>query len=242
MAASHIRVLVTWSAQGGIGGCYDLCDWASNVYEIRAFSPGVLPPETDAVVAAAPPPPVDAAQAVCFREIVPLVTLADSGAGALLIGDAVLQPRGGARGGAWVSLTSVGAHRNGAVEFSQIVRPRVDCVRFNFLLLTLYVRIGGGTSMPGEGLVISLVDASRQTPGATRFLAGCGTRPALPANAISVVLDTADSDATCDEPGTGARLVSTLNGEGREPSIVASNTIGVRITQERRLATHPVHY
>jgi hypothetical protein len=88
-------------------------------------------------------------------------------------------------------------------------------VRSNFMLLTVYVRIGGGMSMPGEGLVVSLVDASRQTPGATRFMAGCGTRAALPVNALSVVLDTSIGDATCDEPGTGARIVSTLAGRAR---------------------------
>jgi hypothetical protein len=155
-----------------------LCDWATNVYELRAYSPGLLPSDT---AGAPPPPPVEGPQ-VCSSDVVPLVTLTEDGAGTLLRGDAALQPRGGGmRGDAWVSLTGVKAASSGSVEFSRVVNPQLECgcVRTVFLHLKLYVRMGGGTSMPGEGLVISMVDASKQTPGATRFLAGCGTRPAL---------------------------------------------------------------
>ena len=238
VAASYVRLLVTWSAHGNIGGCHDMCDWATNVYELHAYSPGALPeaPEANAAVVLAPPPPLATPQAECTRAIVPLVTLQDDGAGALLRGDAALLPRGGGKGGAaWVSLTGISAQRSGAIEFSRVVHPRVECscLYTNFLLLTVYVRTGGGTTMPGEGLVVSLVDANRQTPGATRYLAGCGTRPALPADAISVVLDSSDSDPTCDEPGSGARLVSTLDRGAREPLVVLSNTIGVRVPQFR---------
>jgi hypothetical protein len=245
VVASHIRLQVTWSAHGGIGGCFDLCDWATNVYEVRAFSPGAYPAEVDAAEAQTPPPAAEAPQAVCSREVVPLVAQADSGAGALLSGDAALQPRGdGLRGGGWVLLTGVQARRSGAVEFSKVIRPRLDCgcVRSNFMLLTVYVRIGGGMSMPGEGLVISLVDASRQTPGATRFMAGCGTRAALPVNALSVVLDTSIGDATCDEPGTGARIVSTLEGPDREPLVLMSNTLGFSISRFRNERWVPIQF
>jgi hypothetical protein len=245
VAALHIRLQVTWSAEGGIGGCFDLCDWATNVYEVRAFSPGAYPAEVDAAEAQTPPPAAEAPQAVCSREVVPLVAQADSGAGALLSGDAALQPRGdGLRGGGWVLLTGVQARRSGAVEFSKVIRPRLDCgcVRSNFMLLTVYVRIGGGMSMPGEGLVVSLVDASRQTPGATRFMAGCGTRAALPVNALSVVLDTSIGDATCDEPGTGARIVSTLAGPDREPLVLSSNTLGFSITRFRNERWVPIQF
>ena len=235
VVASYVRVLITWSAHGGIGGCYDLCDWATNVYELRAYSPGLMPSAMAGAAGAPPPPPLEAPQ-VCSSDVVPLVTQADGGAGALLRGDAALQPRGdGLRGAAWVSLTGVKADGSGSVEFSRVVNPDLECgcVHTVFLNLKLYVRMGGGTSMPGEGLVISLVDASKQSPGATRFLAGCGTRPALPAHAISVVLDTSDSDPTCDEPSTGVRLVSTLGGEQEAPVVVVSNTLGVRTTQFR---------
>jgi hypothetical protein len=89
--------------------------------------------------------------------------------------------------------------------------------------LTLYVRMGGGV-MPGDGLAISLVDASKQTPGRTVFMPGCGMRAALPAHALSIVFDTAVSDPGCDEPGTGARVVSTLPGV-EEPPVVLVSTL-----------------
>ena len=124
-----------------------------------------------------------------------------------------------------------------------MVRPLVDCgcPSRNFLFFTVYVRMGGGASMPGEGLVISLVDARRQTPGATRFLQGCGTRPALPANAISVVFDSSDTDPACDEPGTGVRAVSTLDGERHAP-LLLGNTLDMRTSSFRNGDWVPIQF
>jgi len=246
VTASFLRLRITWSSQGGIGGCESLCDWATNVYEFRAYSPGALPAEALDSSMLAPAAPAAAADEACLlREVVPLLEQADDGAGAVLRDDAALQPRGGgAHGGAWMSLTAADqAHRSGSVEFGHVVRPLQDCgcPSRNFMFFTVYVRMGGGASMPGEGLVISIVDAKRQTPGATRFLAGCGTRPALPANAISVVFDSSDSDPACDEPGTGVRAVSTLDGE-RHPPLLLGNTLDMRTTQFRNGDWVPIQF
>ena len=104
VAASFLRLSITWSSQGGIGGCESLCDWATNVYEFRAYSHGALPPEAlDSTMLAPPTPETVADEACLLREVVPLLTQADDGAGAALRDDAALQPRGGgAHGGAWV--------------------------------------------------------------------------------------------------------------------------------------------
>ena len=242
-AARFVRLQVTWSSHGGIGGCEDLCDWATNVYELRAYSPGRLPAEALDGAAVSPPPPA-ALQPGCSRQVVPLVVQEDARS-VLLSGDAARQPRGdGVRGAEWVSLTSADqAQRSGTAEFSRVIRPLQDCgcPSRNFLLLTVYVRLGGGTSMPGEGLAISLVDARRQTPGATRFLAGCGTRPALPADAVSIVLDTSDSDPSCDEPGTGVRAVSTLQ-EGATAPLLLGNTLDMRTSSFRNGSWMPIQF
>ena len=243
-AARFVRLQVTWSSHGGIGGCEDICDWATNVYELRAYSPGRLPAEAVDGDAVAPPPPDAALQPGCPRHVVPLV-VQDDVSRVRLSGDAARQPRGdGVRGAEWMSLTGANqAHRSGTAEFSRVVRPLEDCgcVNRNFLLLTMYVRLGGGTSMPGEGLAISLVDARRQTPGATRFMAGCGTRPALPADAVSVVLDTSDSDPACDEPGTGVRAVSTLQ-EGATKPLLLGNTLDMRTSSFRNGRWVPIQF
>ena len=216
------------------------------MYEFRAYSPGALPAEAlDSAMLAPPAPAAVADEACLLREVVPLLTQADDGAGAVLRDDAAQQPRGdGAHGGAWVSLTEADQpHRSGTVEFSHVVRPLLDCgcPSRNFLFFTVYVRMGGGASMPGEGLVISLVDARRQTPGATRFLPGCGTRPALPANAISVVFDSSDTDPACDEPGTGVRAVSTLDGERHAP-LLLGNTLEMRTSSFRNGDWVPIQF
>jgi hypothetical protein len=156
---------------------------------------------------------------------VKLIDQAPSGAGATLSGGAALRAIGSGHAPAAgsVSLTAAAAAGFGAVEFARVIRPAEDCrcEASHMLALMVYVRMGGG-SLPGEGLVISLVDATKQTPGATRFMPGCGVRAALPAHAVSIALDTADSDASCDEPGTGARIVSTLGGAAAPPLVVSS--------------------
>jgi hypothetical protein len=244
--ASFVKLTVTWSAAGGVGGCADQCDWASDVYDFRALSPGALP-------AAAPPPPPPAApqhEAVsppgcdAAAPAVTLIQQSPAGAEATLTGGAAQRERGaGHAGDAGATLTGAAASAassTGAVEFTRIIRPAEDCrcEEAHMLALTVYIWMGGGV-LPGEGLVISLVDATRQTPGATRFMSGCGVRAALPAHALSIVLDTADSDAACDEPGTGARIVSTLDGEDAPPRVMSS-TLELGTSAFRRGAWTPV--
>jgi hypothetical protein len=243
--ATHVKLTVTWSSDGGVGGCFDLCDWATNVYELRALSPGVAPVALPLPPLAPPPPPAVAtapAAPACASPSETLVaqdTLPDS---FVLRGDATAgAPASGRHGLGSVTLTAARPLSAGAVEFSRVIRPRGDCDspcadQQRMLLVTVYVWLGSGSgsSMPGEGLVISLVDASRQTPGATRYLPGCGTRAALPAHALSVVLDTSDSDPRCDEPGTGARIVSTLGDADEAPPLVLCSTLEMSTAAFRR--------
>jgi hypothetical protein len=228
VTASFVKLTITWSSAGGVGGCADLCDWATDVHELRAFSPGALP-----AAAATSRPLTPGSQAFggddCDEPAVALITQPPSGAGAALTGGATLRAAGAghAPDAGSATLTAAAASRasTGAVEFTRIIRPAADCTCASLpsrpLMLSMYVWIGGGV-LPGEGLVVSMVDATQQTPGATRFMPGCGVRAALPAHAISVVLDTADSDPACDEPGTGARIVSTLDGEDAPPRVTSS--------------------
>ena len=217
VAASHARMTITWSTAGGIGGCDDLCDFATNLYALRVFGPGALPPAAQsAAEAAAPPPPP------CISDPRVLITSSEA---AVLTGDAALSTAGSGYDGRSRSTQLTAANlpgSSGAAEFAVIVRPAVDCPCIeDGVLLTFYVWLGAGV-MPGEGVVLSLVDASRQTPGKTVYMRGCGVTAALPANAISVVLDTASSDPECDAPGAGVRLVSTLMGADAPPLVLAS--------------------
>jgi hypothetical protein len=233
VTASFVKMTVTWSTAGGVGGCADLCDWACDVYDFRVLSPGALPP------AAHVPRPLEAADVLgpgCDAPTVTLVEQLPSGAGATLSGGAALLARGAghAPDAGAVALTGSASASFGAVEFNRVIRPAQDCrcEALHMLALTAYVKMGGGV-LPGEGLAISLVDATKQTPGATLFMPGCGMRAALPVHAMSIVFDTAVSDATCDEPGTGGRVVSTLGGEDAPPRVLSS-TLEQGTTRFRR--------
>jgi hypothetical protein len=220
--ASYVKLVVTWSDHGGIGGCNDLCDWASNIHTFGVFGPGALP-RGDVLP---PPPPQQQQQAApaCVPPVSSLLSQSTASDGFVLTGNAALgAPGSGKRGAGSVRLTGAAAASAGAIEFSRILHPATDCGcgETHLLGMTLYVRMGGGV-MPGDGLAISLVDASKQTPGRTVFMPGCGVRAALPAHALSIVFDTAVSDPGCDEPGTGARVVSTLLGAQEPPAVLVS--------------------
>ena len=225
-SAAFVRLVVTWSAAGGVGGCNDLCDWASKIYELDTFGPGFLPPAwTNGDV---PPPPAPSLSAPpaqsCFDA--DLVLQSDMESSVVLTGNAVITAAGsGMRGASSVALTPPEPHRFGTAEYARIIRPTVDCscAAVNFLIVTAYVWLGASASMPGEGLVISLVDARRQTPGKTVFKRGCGTRPLLPEASVSFVLDTGDSDPSCDEPGTGLRMVASIEGGSAPPLVLCSS-------------------
>ena len=224
-SAAFVRLVVSWSSGGGVGGCDDLCDWASNVYELQAFSPGDLVSSQPALGAAAPPPSL-------VPELPAGSCSDDSPLSSMLTGDAVRLPDGS------VVLTPPEPLRFGAAEYTHVIRPAIDCAceaypTVRLARITAYVWLGGSASMPGEGLVISLVDARRQTPGKTVFKRGCGTRPALPEAAVSIVLDTGDSDPSCDEPGTGARFVVSLEG-GEKPPLVLCSTLDMSTTSFRK--------
>jgi len=219
VVASFVRMRITYSSSGGIGGCSDLCDWATNVYTFAVFGPGALPPFAPHVLASPPPPALTRPQLVCapvFDLVSPLV--GSAGLDVVLTGGAELQPPGsGPRGTRAVRLTTAESQQRGAVEYTRIVRPAEECEpcsEAHIVHVSMYVWLGASRSLPGEGLVVSMVDAARQTQGATRYMAaGCGISAALPQHALSIVLDTADNDASCDreQPGTGMRIVSTLN-------------------------------
>ena len=147
----------------------------------------------------------------------------------------------GMRGAGSVVLTPAEPRRFGAVEYARIIQPavRCACAVADILRISLYVWLGASASMPGEGLVISLVDARRQMPGKTVFKRGCGTRPALPEAAVSIVFDTGDSDPSCDEPGTGSRLVVSLEG-GNAPPLVLSSSLDLSTTTFRSGAWIPL--
>ena len=239
-AAAFVRLTITWSSGGGVGGCDDLCDWASDVYEFRAFGPGLLP----GVQIAAPPPSLPPPARACPRDddagLVQSRTDMEASIG--LLGDAESQPEGsGVRGAGAVVLTPPEPRRFGAAEYARIIRPAESCTcgSATDVLITMYVWLGGSASMPGEGLVISLVDAQRQTPGNTVFKRGCGTRPALPESSMSIVLDTSDSDPSCDEPGTSIRMVASLEG-GNAPPFVMSSSLDMSSTAFRRGTWLPV--
>ena len=229
-AAAFVRLTVTWSSQGGVGGCNDYCDWATNVYGFKAFSPGILPEYWFA----APPPSLAQPHAEESCDAGTLTFSESEMAGTIMLtGDATRLPAGtGMRGASSVLLTPPEPQRFGAVEFSHIndfagtckcpLSPEYGEAMYNTVRVTFYIWLGGSPSMPGEGLVISLVDARRQMPGKTGFKRGCGTRPALPEAAVSIVLDTSDSDPSCDEPGTGIRMVASLQGGDAAPLAVGS--------------------
>ena len=258
--ASHVLLTVTWSSMGGVGGCADLCDFASNINSLRAWSPGVVPvnPAHDQVVAllARVKPEPDDAPCASVQGTSSVMAPASSAADVALIGAASLGPPASLV----VTASSVVADSAGltlllntpeqtavlgAAAFTRVIEPGVDCpcaqssVALHRLLITAFVRLGGG-AWPGEGFVLSLVDASRQTPGAMRFLRGCGVRDALPAHALSIVFDTSDSgsDPGCDEVvGTGVRLVSTLAGAAAPPRVLASTLPGATMTATSRFRT-----
>ena len=165
------------------------------------------------------------------------------GADAVLTGAAALgAPDGGAHGTARFDLTPAVGSRAGAAAFRRVIHPATDCVcpGSRYMLLTIYVWLGGGV-IPGEGLVVSMVDATRQTPGQTTYMAGCGIRAALPVHAISIVFDSASSDVACDEPGTDTRLVSTLGGAGAAPQVLSA-TLDMRVDGFRSAAWVPLQY
>ena len=143
----------------------------------------------------------------------------------------------GVRRASSVVLTPPEPLRFGSAEYARIIDIARGCTcaigASQVALISMFVWLGGSASMPGEGLVISLVDARRQTPGATVFKRGCGTRPLLPEAAVSVVLDTGDSDPMCDEPGTGARLLVSLDG-GEAPPIVICSTLDMSTASYRK--------
>ena len=239
-AAAFVRLTVTWSSGGGVGGCDDLCDWASDVYEFRAFGPGALPGvQTAALPPALPQPtracPLDDAAGL-------LQSSSDMEASIALLGDAERQTDGSAVGDAVsVVLTPPEPRRFGAAEYARIIRPAESCScgSAKDVLITTYIWLGGSASMPGEGLVISLVDAQKQSPGSTVFKRGCGTRPALPESSMSIVLDTSASDPSCDEPGTGMRMVASLEG-GDAPPFVMCSSLDMSSAAFRRGAWLPV--
>ena len=229
VTASYVRLLITWSSAGGIGGCDDTCDWACNINSFGVFSPGALPP---AGLVTPPPPSTAHRPYVACPDVSYLVEQhADIDAGGVVLtGGAVLQPPGsGAHGSTAIRLTEALPLRRGAAEYTRIVRPLEEChtcTDVHDLTVSIHVWLGGARGLPGEGLAVSLVDADRQTPGATRFVqVGCGASLALPLHALSIVLDTAenDGDASCSGAvhGTGVHLVSTL-GAGAAPVVLRS--------------------
>jgi hypothetical protein len=251
VVASHVKLTITWSSGGGIGACADLCDWATDVYELRAFSAGALPSAPPSTQALLPPPGCAVPPA---RRV---LTQSADGVGAARRGAAALgSPEGAAHDSehaAVVLLTPPVPASSGSVEFLRILRPGADCdgtgcsAQYG-MLVTAYVWLGGagGSSaggMPGEGLVLSVVDASRQTPGATvYFSGGCGMRAALPLYALSIVFDSADGDGEgCDEPGTGIRFVSTLLGPDVPPRVLGA-TLEMSTHAFRRGAWLPLQF
>ena len=50
---------------------------------------------------------------------------------------------------------------------------------------------------------------------------------------MSIVLDTSDSDTSCDEPGTGTRMVASLEG-GAAPPHVLMSTLGMSTAAFRK--------
>ena len=245
-AAAYIRVTITWSSGGGVGGCNDLCDWATNIFGLKAFSPGLLLDNRAPAAASSSPPqlPADTCNAGALS-----LSDADMESSLVLAGDATRLPMGtGMRGASSVLLTPPEPQRFGAVEYSRIIRFPAGCkcrslYTYSTTLytkrITVSVWLGGSASMPGEGLVISLVDAARQTPGQTVFKRGCGTRPALPEASVSIVLDTSDSDPSCDEPGTGMRMVASLEG-GEAPPLLLCSTLRMSTAGFRTGAWIPV--
>ena len=269
-AAAFVRLAITWSSAGGIGGCAcprygyrgvaslcrltcaihfagaDLCDWATNIYAFKAFSPGTIPARTAATAvpeaALLTDPPPDGA---CASDAdAPLVSQSDMERSIVLTGDAAMLPEGsGMRDASAVVLTHAEPQRFGAVEYTRIIQSGGSCPceqMFGHIRVTVYVWLGGSSSMPGEGLVISLVDAEKQTPGKTVFKRGCGTRPALPESAVSIVLDTSDSDPSCDEPGTGVRMVASL--EGADAPFVVCSTLSLSTAPFRNGGWIPIQF
>ena len=246
-AAAFVRLAITWSSAGGIGGCADLCDWATNIYDFKAYSPGRMEDRTALATEPEPHALLSAEQpsGACATDAdAPLVSSSDMERSIMLTGDAVRLPEGsGMRGASTVVLTPPEPQRFGAVEYSRIVQSGGSCLcdqMLGYIRVTVYVWLGGSASMPGEGLVISLVDADKQTPGKTVFKRGCGTRPALPESAVSIVLDTSDSNPSCDEPGTGARMVASL--EGADAPFVLCSTLSMSTAGFRTGSWVPIQF
>lgn len=249
VVASFVRMRITYSSSGGIGGCSDLCDWATNVYTFAVFGPGALPPFGPHVLASPPPPalaisPPQLACATVFDLVSPLV--GSAGSDVVLTGGAELQPPGsGPRGSRAVRLTTAESLQRGAVEYTRIVRPAEECdacSEAHLVHVSMYVWLGASRSLPGEGLIVSMVDAARQTPGATRYMdTGCGISAALPQHALSIVLDTADNNAGCEQPGTtGMHVISTLNPEA--PPVVLQTTMDASTAAFRKSGWVPLEF
>ena len=223
VTASYAQLMITWSAAGGVGGCDDLCDFSTDVFTFAVWGPGVLPAGDGGTESPPGAPP-----APCASVARPLGSL---DAAAVLTGDAVLSAPGSGYDGRSQSMQLTAAQSPGsagAAEFTAIIRPMAECPcdtsgwgNQGMLLITAWVWLGGGV-LTGEGLVLSFVDSSKQTPGKMTYMRGCGVSASLPADAMSIVFDTADSDPACDAPGMGVRLVSTLRGAEAPPLVVGS--------------------
>jgi len=227
---------------GGIGGCDDLCDWATDFYSFGVFSPGVLPPAPFEVA----PPQQAAASFVACPDVSELFS--GLGAGAVVVtGGAELQPPGsGAHGSTAIRLTRAEPLRRGAAEYTRVVRPLQECHTcsdLHDLHISIHVWLGGASGLPGEGLAVSLVDAERQTPGATRYVQlGCGASRALPLHAVSIVLDSAEhgGDADCGFQNPGVYLVSTLDADA--PPLVIRSTLDTSTAQFRAAQWLPLDF
>ena len=247
MSASFVLLQITWSTHGGIGACSDMCDWATNVHRFAVFGPGELP--ANALPATEPPP---AGPFVACPDVNELIAqrVGIEGNDVMLTGGAQMQPAGsGAHGSTAIRLTAAEPLQRGAAEFTRIVRPMDECGACSDphrLHASLHVWMGGSRELPGEGLVVSLVDATKQTPGATQFVhIGCGVRLALPLHALSIVFDTSgnDEDASCggaDLHGTGIRLVSTIDADA--PPVVLRSTLDTSIAGFRTAGWVPLDF
>ena len=173
-SASHVLLTVTWSSDGGVGGCADLCDFAAKISSLRAWSPGAMPSQLDrGAVPWQQTVYVNATTCASWPAKSLISTQSATGAGVSLSGAATLGPvvSTAAEGGTAPAMSDSRAvllnapeqtSALGAAEFTRVIDPAVDCPyaagESHSLGVTAFVRIGGGT-WPGEGFVLSIVDA-----------------------------------------------------------------------------------
>ena len=253
--ASHVLLTITWSSSGGVGGCADLCDFAARILSLCAWSPGPISTPASLLTGDISGDAVQLALQDVLRTNgtcasgalrTAILELSSTGAGAALSGAAALgtivsleaAPQQSADSRVVVLNTREQTSALGAAVFTRVIDPAVDCPCLlrgtHALLVTAFVKVDGGT-WPGEGIALSLVDASRQTPGATRFIRSCGVSAALPAYALSVVLDSAsDSEPGCVDDGIGALIVSTFHGDAAPPHVVVSTLPGYEFAATSR--------